>query len=359
MSNNIKVGLVLSGGGALGAYQVGMMRALYESDIEVHAISGASIGALNGAIISSASTLKEGTERLEKLWNLLASDSPLAVNKSVYLRLLLGIGLRFNYASQLAPIVNLLKHTAMAYTHWLKFLPTDFLSEGLFSDQPLTTLMEQYLDLNLMQQGIPFYVSVFKSQGGIADLLSCVSAELNLSDTPHSEFIHIQSLPAAEQKEVLLASAALPLLFKPKNVGGNLYSDGGMGGWQTSQGNTPIQPLIDHGCNMVFVSHLCDGSLWSRHDFPQTTVIELRPYGSLSRNKGIAGSTKDLLGFTPQNINSWIDQGYRDTKLSISRVMKPLLSRQALRCSENILAESIQRNESVDSLLADAMKRIN
>lgn len=359
MSNNMKVGLVLSGGGALGAYQVGMMRALCEAGVEVHAISGASIGALNGAILSSAPTLDEGTHRLEMLWKLLASDSPLVINKSAYLRLLLGVGLRLNYMSQLAPMVNVLKHSAMSYAHWLKFLPTDFLSDGLFSDQPLTTLMDQYLDLKSIQQGLPFYVSVFKSQGGVADLLSCILAELDLSDTPPSEFIHIQSLPVAEQKEALLASAALPLLFKPKEVGGHAYSDGGMGGWQKSQGNTPIQPLIDNGCNMVIVSHLCDGSLWSRHDFPQTTVLEIRPHSSLSRNEGIAKDAKDLLGFNPQNINSWIEQGYRDTKLAISRVMKPILSRQALRNSKNILTESVQINESAESLLADAMKRIN
>ena len=355
----MKVGLVLSGGGALGAYQVGMMRALCEEGVEVHAISGASIGALNGAILSCAPTLGEGTRRLELLWRLLASDSPLAINKSVYLRLLLGVGLHLNYVSKLAPILNSLKQSTMFYSDWLKFLPTGFSSEGLFSDQPLTALMDQYLDLNSIKQGLPLYVSVFKSQGGITDLFSCLLAELNLSDTTPSEFIHIQSLPAGEQKEALLASAALPLLFKPKEVGGQSYSDGGMGGWQKSQGNTPIQPLIDNGCNMVIVSHLCDGSLWSRHDFPQTTVLEIRPHRSLSRNEGIAKGAKDLLGFNPKNINSWIEQGYQDTKLTVSRVMKPILSRQILRNSEKVLVESFQENQSLDGVLADAMKRIN
>lgn len=48
-----KIGLVLSGGGAKGAYQVGVVRALAEMNIKIGAISGASIGALNGAIIAS------------------------------------------------------------------------------------------------------------------------------------------------------------------------------------------------------------------------------------------------------------------------------------------------------------------
>ena len=40
----IKTGLVLAGGGAKGAYQAGVMRALLEMGIQVDAIAGASIG---------------------------------------------------------------------------------------------------------------------------------------------------------------------------------------------------------------------------------------------------------------------------------------------------------------------------
>jgi len=41
-------GLVLGGGGAKGAYQVGVMKALQEYNIKISAISGSSIGAING-----------------------------------------------------------------------------------------------------------------------------------------------------------------------------------------------------------------------------------------------------------------------------------------------------------------------
>ena len=41
-------GLVLGGGGAKGAYQVGVMKALQEYGIKISAISGSSIGAING-----------------------------------------------------------------------------------------------------------------------------------------------------------------------------------------------------------------------------------------------------------------------------------------------------------------------
>lgn len=355
----MKVGLVLSGGGAIGAYQVGMMRALCESGVEVHAVSGASIGALNGAILAAAPNLIEGSQRLENLWSQLATHSPLNVNKSVYLKLLLATGLKFNYLSKLLPVINAVKNVASPYIESLKHLPTGITSDGLLSDKPLTDLMGKYLDIDGLKFGLPFYVSVYKSKGGVFDILSCASAELGITDTSPSEFIHIQNLPQSDQKEVLLASAALPLLFKPKTIGNNSYSDGGMGGWSKSQGNTPIQPLIDAGCNMVIVSHLCDGSLWSRHDFPDTTILEIRPQSSLSRNTGILGGAKDLLGFTPENINSWIKQGYEDTQKTISHIMKPVLSRQSLRQSESCLQTSMSKNQLADDNLADAMKLIS
>ena len=43
-------GLVLAGGGTKGAYQVGVWKALQELNINVTAIVGTSIGALNGAL---------------------------------------------------------------------------------------------------------------------------------------------------------------------------------------------------------------------------------------------------------------------------------------------------------------------
>jgi len=47
-----QVVLVLQGGGALGAYQVGVYQALHEAGVEPHWVIGTSIGAINAAIIA-------------------------------------------------------------------------------------------------------------------------------------------------------------------------------------------------------------------------------------------------------------------------------------------------------------------
>lgn len=56
-----------------------------------------------------------------------------------------------------------------------------------------------------------------------------------------------------------------------------MFGDGGMGGWRNMQGNTPVTPLVDAGCNMVIVTHLSDGSLWDRRAFPTPQSLRSVP----------------------------------------------------------------------------------
>jgi NTE family protein len=64
------VAFVLSGGGNLGALQIGMMRALLEHDVRPDLIVGCSVGAINGAGLAEDPTLA-GALRLERLWRAL------------------------------------------------------------------------------------------------------------------------------------------------------------------------------------------------------------------------------------------------------------------------------------------------
>ncbi len=57
---------MLGGGGVLGAYEVGMLRALREHGIEPDLVLGTSVGALNGALL--AASPGDAVERLTKLW---------------------------------------------------------------------------------------------------------------------------------------------------------------------------------------------------------------------------------------------------------------------------------------------------
>lgn len=358
MLEEMKVGLVLSGGGAKGAYQIGVLKALVELGARVDMVAGASIGALNGAVLASAPSLETGVERLGNLWMTMAEDSPISMRIPGYLTLLCAAGLRMNGLAALDLVAKVARMAARHTCIPLALEVAKQFNSGVLCDKPLQALMDEYLDMEALASGLPLYVSVFESIDGFSDLGRVLSAELGVTDSSPSKFFHVQSLPVSEQKEVLLASAAIPLLFEPREVNGVMYSDGGQGGWSTMQGNTPISPLIEAGCNMVIVTHLTDGSLWSRRDFPEANVLEIRPQSSIARDAGFLGGAKDLLGFDSTRIPSWIEQGYRDALHCIGRVMKPLAARSALRASTNALQESESRNEFSDSALEKAMSQL-
>lgn len=62
-------GLVLAGGGAKGAYQIGAWKAMRELGVTFDAITGVSIGAINGALIAQGDF-----DRAVELWNRARSE---------------------------------------------------------------------------------------------------------------------------------------------------------------------------------------------------------------------------------------------------------------------------------------------
>lgn len=73
-----KLALVLSGGGARGAFQAGalveILRHLEESGKKIDILSGTSVGALNGMSIAQASSLADAREEIEQQWKRLTND---------------------------------------------------------------------------------------------------------------------------------------------------------------------------------------------------------------------------------------------------------------------------------------------
>jgi NTE family protein len=65
--SNKKTAFVLTGGGSLGAIQVGMMRALLAAGVCPDFVVGASVGAINAAYFACAPNI-EGASALERIW---------------------------------------------------------------------------------------------------------------------------------------------------------------------------------------------------------------------------------------------------------------------------------------------------
>jgi NTE family protein len=299
-----RVGLVLSGGGSRGAYHIGVIQYLAEQNIKIDAISGASIGALNGAFIAAEADLVIATKRLREVWNILIEDSPskLGINVASFLALKLFSELTPALGSEpIREIINLFN------------LPSKDI--GLLDQRYIDKLLEKHVSAEKLRKGLPFYVSVYKSHGALNDLRSVALAGLNLKNTSPSEFLHVQSIDQSLQHSMILASAALPLVFESKNG----FADGGMGSFIDSQGNTPAYPLIhQEACSHIIVTHLDNGSIWDRYKYNSSSdaiILEIRPKESMNRE-----GWRDLINFNANSISSWIEQGYEDAERCLKKV---------------------------------------
>lgn len=371
-AQTLRTGLVLSGGGARGAYQVGVLRALHELGVEVDMVSGASIGALNGAVLACAPSLQEGVQRLEAVWRCLGGEQGGVVEANFlsYLKLLGSAGLSMTAPGGLRTVLWRSKVLEYAWDHIKQWIPKEYvtsidefryqlLEAPLLGDSVLQQLLAEYLNEDAMQHGLPLYVSVYKHTGGLENLLECGLAELGLRDTPPSEFLHVQALPAHERREAVLASAALPLLYRSRQVGEKRYSDGGQGGWQTAQGNTPVQPLIDAGCKQIIVTFLGNGVLFDRSRCPNdVTVLEIRPQKPLVDDEDPVGWFTSLLSFDADSIQRLTQQGYDDTMHCVGRVRQVVQHRHAAIQSLQAVQRSMQGNAAIDGELDAAMRRL-
>ncbi len=208
MSTEMKTGLVLSGGGAVGAYQAGVVKALAECGAQISMVSGASIGALNGAIIAASPDLSEAAARLEALWKYLGENQVLSVNRSVYFSLLKKLFQAMNLC-QIPGRAGVLLTTLLRHISTINGFENP-MAQPLLSDGPLTGLMDHYLDTDALSDGLPLYVSLYPTEGGVQDIIDCIRAELGAGTTKNSVFQHIQSLPRGQQKEALLNRPGFP-----------------------------------------------------------------------------------------------------------------------------------------------------
>ncbi|SET45688.1 NTE family protein [Natronincola peptidivorans] len=350
-----KLGLVLSGGGARGAYEAGVSLYMAEIGLEPDMYSGASVGALNATFLASASSIQTGAHKLRMIWENISNEKELKINAKM-----LGVGFLYtslDIASQHNSAANRIKKSFLdhlqkfeeehRYTQMLVNSPLEGLAKptkSLLNTDGLRSLIEYSINMDELDRAKPIWISMYPSFGLIDDLASLIMAELGFSETRSSDYIHLQSLEVEERVTALLASAALPLAYDSQIINGKKYIDGGLGEWRNSHGNTPLKPLVDAGCSYAIVAHLSDGSMWNRHHFPNTTIIEIRPKHSLHPN----GKIKSLMDFNHERISTLIEQGYEDAKRCIGEVKNALELNYKWHQSRYLLKKSIEDLENDD-----------
>jgi predicted acylesterase/phospholipase RssA len=213
--SQIEIGVVLQGGGALGAYEYGAMDALLELMDEIQAngrtvrlvaVTGVSIGAINAACVVGASDRADARRRLKSLWSVLSlepSNYWWAIAKSD----LALFGVHGFY--QLRPDV-------WSFLGWTNFYDT----------HPMLATLKAHVDFDLLNASATAFVitAVNRSSGEL----------VHFRNHPHKSEAKIRIEPAH-----VLASGSLPPAFPATTIDSNEFWDGGI------IDNTPLGDAID------------------------------------------------------------------------------------------------------------------
>ncbi|MGW4029345.1 patatin-like phospholipase family protein [Streptomyces sp. NPDC004838] len=313
-----RIGLVLAGGAAKGAYQIGAVQRLAEAGVELTAVAGTSIGALNAAVLASAPDLSTGVVRLSEAWEWFTQrfgDGPFGDPDGVDEGFVAQFG-------NLAPrLVRML---------------------GRRGD--LETLVRTAVDPDAVRGGIPCRVAVYPVGVPIPLIFFRLRAAqtagqfLRRAVGVRSRMVELNTLADQEMLDTVLGSAALPFLFPPRSAGGSYYRDGFLGG-----DNTPIRALadIDH-CDIVIVVHLTPGETVRPKEHKNLTLLQVRPETPLTPS-GPLGGVSGPLDFSPARSHVLRRRGYEDTGALMDELDALLRSVANVRHSTGLMAERVQR----------------
>lgn len=252
------IGLVLQGGGAKGGYQIGVWQALRELNIEIGAVTGTSVGALNGAFI-----VQNKFDRAYDIWYNM--DPRLVIKDEPEL-----------YHQLVTRNVDI-KNMSMYFDYFAKVVK----QKGL-DISPLKDLITGEVDEQLMR--------LSKIDFGLVTV--------SLTDWKAVE-IFIEDIEPGRVGDYMLASAFLPG-FKPQMIAGKRFLDGGF------YDNLPINLISRRGYTEVVAVELdAIGRIQSVKD-KKLNIRRIIP----------SGDTGTLLEFDKDRSRENIKMGYLDTMKS-------------------------------------------
>ena len=189
-------GLVFAGGGIRGAYEIGVWRAINELGVEVGAVSGTSIGSVNGAFFAMGEFKKA-----EKIWREITAEQVLDITNFDTEKLL--------HIKNIPALIEEIRK-----------------NKGV-SMKPFFELLKENVDEEKVRNS--------KIQFGLITY--------SLSDNKPME-LFIEDIPKGKLAEYLIASSTLPGI-QPLVIGNKMFLDGGL------SDNKPQGMLINRGFNNI------------------------------------------------------------------------------------------------------------
>lgn len=227
------IGLILTGGGARAAYQVGVLKAVaeflpYRAQVPFKVISGTSAGALNAiTLVVNARHYRKGVRYLLNIWNNARPDD-------IYRTDVLGVA-----ANSLRWVLGLL--SSVLGSNWLNRV-------SLLDNAPLRTFLERTLPCELIQRhidaGLVHAVSVTASGYGSGHSVTFYQGVPGIEPWKRARRVGV---PTQIDVRHLMASSAIPFVFPAVRVNREYFGDGSM------RQIAPISSALHLGAERVLV----------------------------------------------------------------------------------------------------------
>ena len=255
------LGLVLSGGGARGAFQVGVYERLLEDPrfaARPAVLSGTSAGGINAALIAAGKSPRE----MLQFWKSIADDPPVTASAAFF-----GSALRTLARLSFEEAVRWLGTPQALRTFLRRVKNHRSLSPGSVLALWVEFLLTARFELvSRFLEGIrePFVVDTAPLRARLVDVFGGervpnrgVRLALNTVDAHSGRVVRFVTAPAPVTRsadyivvdaitvDMVLASASIPLLFPPVRVGQHLLWDGGL------LVNTPLAPAVALGAEEI------------------------------------------------------------------------------------------------------------
>ena len=239
-----KTALVLPGGGARGAYQVGVLKALAEllppGCVNPFAvISGTSAGAINSVVLASkARRYRVAAAELERVWSNFRSSQVFRTDSLTMLK---------------------------SSLHWLASIVLGGYIVGtpksLLDNSPLRALLSRNIRFPRIQASIEaghlHAIAVTAAGYGTARSTSFYQAPIGTPPWFRTRRIGVRQPLHLDH---LMASIAVPMIFPPVSIDGEFFGDGAM------RQATPLSPAIHLGADRILVVGVRDETGHPRAD---------------------------------------------------------------------------------------------
>ncbi len=233
-------GLILTGGGARGAYQAGVLKAISEQfpgfDYPFPVICGSSAGALNAVGLGGGGRIfRHSVESLENLWLGLSSDK---VYRSDY----------WNLAKNLGQFAK-------------GFVSGDGIDVpgSMFNNTPLRQLLKGEADFGQLTTNIRKHdiqaVSVTCCGYRSGQSVSFFQGEDHLDGWRSGNRVGVKTKLTLDH---LMASSAIPTIFPPVKIHREYFGDG------VARNMAPLSPAVNLGANRILVIGV-SANLTNRH----------------------------------------------------------------------------------------------